>query len=211
MRFYLNHTIILILAVCCCINSYATTDSLPTCIKHLAKGNIQSYTEYDYNGKRLFSFAISPKNKPINYYDSLGSIRFYDSSCKLFCTWMVGGIMGSKMIPYSIEKQQIVTLRVVTFDSIPKREPLSSNNLPDSIAKLALKKNSHWIEETIYDGNRVYRFQDPSDKSSKITFVNPYFDENGSIVSPVRFMRRAFWWHQVNGKFSRTQFRPGYR
>lgn len=199
--------LVLILTVCC-MHTKAAADSLPPCLKEITTVALKSYTEYEYKGKRLFSFTTVT-----NHSDSMVSIHYYDSSCRLFCTWVRRGIMGSKMQPYTIEKAKIITLKTIHFSTVSDIKTNTGNTLPDSIIKIALLKNSQWIEENHYDDHLVYRLQNSGKKApgSQIIFTNPYFDENGKVTTPKKMTRRTFWWYKDGEKFVRTQFRPGYR
>jgi len=196
------------LSVCYSINTNAATDSLPPCIKTIAKGKLSSYTEYEYNGKKLFSFTTAT-----SYNDSRRSVYYYDSACTLFCTWVRSGIMGAKMLPHTVEKTKIITVKNILFDSLTCKKTNKAVSLPDTIAKIALLKNSQWIEENKSDSGFIYRFQSPEKKpgSSQIIFGLPYFDENGKVFVPKKITGKTCWWHKTGGKFSKTPFRPGYR
>jgi hypothetical protein len=117
------------------------------------------------------------------------------------------------MVPYTVEKGKIITLKVTTFDTTEIKKTNIAISLPDTIAKIAALKNSQWIEENSYDGKFIYRFQSlpQNPATSQIAFTAPYFDEKGKAVVPKKMTGRTFWWHKVEGKFSKTQFRPGYR
>ncbi len=196
------------------VNPGNKTKQLPACIAAIqAKDSLVTITEYRYKGQRWFAIGKKASHPEQNNSDKMSTINFYNDSCKIVCSWKKGGIAGlNKVFPDSVQKEKIILADTTTEDSnkITNSQKVS---LPDSIEKLARLKKSSWIEETIYDGKLVYRFPNLSDKKtpSKITFVNPFYDENGIIVTTVALTRRAFWWHKSDGKFSRTQFKPGFR
>jgi len=214
MKIFLNHTIFLILTVSCCTNIFAATDSLPPCIGSVLNIEPRTVTQYDYKGQRLYSYKTSYQTRPQNNSDQMTTIRFYDSNCRLVFTWTRGGIAGlNKIIPDSIQKDKIITIRTDTLDTMVVKKIVTPTSLPDSITKLAALKKSYWIEENNYKGNLLFRFQNPADKSttSKVTFAGPWYDEKGKIVA-VNPSGKTWWWHTTtNGKFSRTPFRPGFR
>jgi hypothetical protein len=213
MKRLFTYTMNVVLAVFCGMNVKAATDSLPPCISNSLQIEPRIVTQYDYKGQRLFSYKTSAQTKPNNNSDQMSTIRFYDYNCRLVFTWIKGGVAGlNKTMPDSIQKEKIITIRVDTLDTIVVRKTQSTPVLPDTIAKLALKKNSGWIEESSYKGNYYYRFETPASNSTsqKTTFGGPYYNEKAIIVTPAKSSMIA-WWHIRNGKFSRTPFRPGYR
>ena len=213
MKFFLNHTIILILAVSCCSNLFAATDSLPPCVGPVLQVEPRIVTQYNYKGQQLYSYKTTNQTRPQNASDQMTTIRFYDSNCQLVFTWTRGGIAGlNKLTPDSIQKEKIITIRTDTLDTLVAKKLQPLTNLPDGIAKLAIQKKSYWIEENNYKGNYIYRFQNPADtaSTSKVIFVGSWYDEKGKAI-PVSPSGKTWWWHYVSGKYSRTPFRPGYR
>lgn len=213
MKFLLNHTIILILAVSCCSNLFAATDSLPSCVASQLQIEPRTVTYYDYKGQKLYSYKTIYQARPSNNSDQMTTTRFYDSNCRLVCTWTKGGIAGlNKMIPDTIQKDKIIAIRTDTLDTVVVKKLAVITSLPDNISKLAGLKKSNWIEESNYKGNYIFRFQNPADNptTSKVTFAGAWFDEKGKPIPAVP-TGQTWWWHISNGKYSRTPFRPGYR
>lgn len=213
MKRLLTYTINVVLLVFCGMNVKAATDSLPPCISNVLHIEPRIVTQYDYKGQRLFSYKTNYQPKLQNNSDQMSTIRFYNYNCQLVFTWIKGGVAGlNKTIPDSIQKEKIITIRVDTLDTIVAKKMQSPPALPDTIAKMALQKNSGWIEESSYKGNYYYRLEAPAPNSNsqKTTFGGPYYNEKAIISTPAKSSMIA-WWHIRNGKFSRTPFRPGYR
>lgn len=213
MKFFLNHTILLILTVSCCSNLFAATDSLPSCVGQVLQVEPRIITYYDYKGQKLYSYKTTYQTRSTNNSDQMTTTHFYDSNCRLVCTWTKGGIAGlNKIVPDSIQKDKIIIICTDTVDTVEIKKLVTITSLPDSIVKLAILKKSNWIEENNYKGNYIFRFQNPADNptTSKVTFAGAWYDEKGKPVSASP-SGKTWWWHITKGTYVRTPFSPGYR
>lgn len=192
MKFFLNHTITLILAVCYCINVYAVTDSLPACIDSIKNKTSATVAVYDYKGQHWFVVAPKAKTPPTNYSDQMTYIKFYNSNCQLVCTWTKGGIAGlNRVTPDSIEKEKIKLLT----------QPMP----PDTIQKIARLKNAFDIQEYSYNGKKLYCLTSKIPSVTELakkgisTKSEPYYDETGKLIATFKratsgtFMRSQHW------------------
>ncbi|MEJ7626603.1 MAG: hypothetical protein WKF35_07070 [Ferruginibacter sp.] len=111
----------------------------------------------------------------------------------------------------------IVKGQTVSHESVTKPNKIAAKRtgeLPAPILKIAVSKNSSWIEQKSFKDGEVYRFQASTDKinSSRINFDGQYYDANGEIsTAKINNLSFTSWWHMYKGKFYNTRFRPGYR
>lgn len=123
------------------------------------------------------------------------TIRLYDWSCHPKATWMKGGVAGlNKILPDTIEKEKIVTVRVLILDTTKGMKATNLSLLPDAIYKLALSKNSFWIQQTAHQQGSLFQLQNPSDDNSvaKITFGGACYDKYGNTVAPGTITGKTF-------------------
>ena len=168
-------------------NCYAANDSLPDCINTMKISTESVVTEYEYKGQRWFNFTkINPPTEP-NISDKMYYTKFYDTGCKLVCTWTKGGIAGfNKVTPDTVQKEKIKKIEIIPKDSIKKYSTIS-NALPDTLVKMALAKNSSEVKEYLYQDKILYTFRypfsyKPIPEKGSVTIDNPYYDESGKVI-----------------------------
>jgi hypothetical protein len=203
-----------IYSIACMQTTFASIqDTIPPCIIHIKTETGKLITKYEYKGQYWYAFRPSAMKVIDNTSDKMTTITFYDSTCHVVGRWTKGGIAGlNKVSPDSIQKDKIVPLWAEK-DSIVAAIKNKTPTLPDTIQKLALLKKSDWIEEGFYQGKNIYRFQTNVTKlgGSNITFKGAYYSEDGKINPVAKPQAKLWYWHLVSGKFSRTQFTPGYK
>ena len=191
-------------------------DTIPPCIAHIKKETGKRLTKYEYKGQYWFSYQ--PLEKVVdNNSDKMTTITFYDSTCQVVARWTKGGIAGlNKISPDTVDKKKIIPLWAEKPDTVTAKTAAKTpvaNTLPDSITRMALSKKINWIEESNCKEVTLYRFEKVTsgNNSSKIEFAGLYYNEQGKAIPKGSSCVTKSWWHLYNGKFNRTQFRPGYR
>ncbi|MBP9103900.1 MAG: hypothetical protein KBF82_08570 [Chitinophagaceae bacterium] len=197
-------------------NCYAATDSIPSCIMDMKKTfPLLSVTEYQYKGQPWFLIVKDTvAEKVVKNADHQTHLKFYNQECELVCTWTKGGIAAlNRVIPDSVEKEKIIKLPTQPDTAAKKNSIPATDILPDTIAKLAIIKGITWIEETNCKEDNLYRFENKKAmKNNGVpVFDGAYFNQQGNAMPKGGGCIQKYWWHLYNGKFSRTQFRPGYR
>jgi hypothetical protein len=203
-----------IYSVSCMQSSFTLVeDTIPPCIIHIKTETGKLITKYEYKGQYWYAFRTPAMKVIDNTSDKMTTITFYDSTCHVVGRWTKGGIAGlNRVTPDSIDKTKIKPLWAEK-DSAAALIKNYIPTLPDTIQKIALLKKSDWIEEGIYQGKYIYRFQNKVDKptASNIIFTGSYYSEDGKINPLAKPQTKLWWWHLVAGKYSRTQFRPRYK
>lgn len=165
----------------------ASSDSLPGCITSVQLHDPYLFTEYEYKGQRWFSLASSSEGK-LNIPHDIKTIRFYDLKCQLVCSWVRGGfVMVDKITPDTVERKKITTISTRVLDSNETKQLKPFWQLPDSILKLALSKNSREVKEYLYQDKKLYRLTHPpgfaqqAEKGS-VTIDELYYNQSGKII-----------------------------
>jgi len=145
-----------------------TARSLPVCIEALqAKDSLAIAIEYRYKGQRWFMISTNKSGVPSRISDNMTTIRFFDDSCRVVCTWKKGGIAG---------------LNKVTPDTIDKKNLLPF--VPDTIRKKAIAEKLTVIQVCNYNKSVVYLLSKRSIAQNRSTshFVDRYYDVHGRLV-----------------------------
>jgi len=185
------------------------TTGIPPCILLMKpKDTLAIVDEYNYKGQRWYSLRgfYPEKTKSGPPAIQLSIREFYNKDCKLVCKWATRGLPRiNNVTPDTIQKEMIIKI-VAAKDTFNKKY---LKELPAVIIILALKKYSDWIEQNGY----VYRFRSAPDNSnsSVIKFEGPYYDSDGKTTPADNDRGHTTWWHEVDGKYRQTQFRPGYK
>jgi hypothetical protein len=189
-------------------------DTIPSCIAYMKTETGTLLTKYEYKGQHWYALRPSANKVIDNNSDKMTTIAFYDSTCHVVGYWTKGGIAGlNRITPDSIQKEKIKLLWTEKDSTKKKNTTPKTPVLSDTIAKMSVAKGATWIEETSCKEDTLYRFENKKavkDNGVRV-FDGLYYNKEGKAVPEGTGCLTRYWWHMYNGKFSRTQFRPGYR
>ena len=174
-------------------SGYARIDSLPSCINKMRSAYPRLKTEeYEYKGQRWFTIVNDTSVKVENYPDRLYYIKFYDTACKLVCTWKRGGIAGlNQTIPDTVDKSKInkVQKSLESADRSQKKKISMVNELPEPIVKIALLKGAAFIQEYSYHDTILYCISSSNLPANQLaqkgiaTIDDVYYGAAGKIIA----------------------------